>query len=225
VELLPSILTADFARLGEEIAALDAAGVDRFHLDVMDGTFVPNISFGPDVIAAIRSATDKPFEAHLMVQRPEELFGRYADAGCQRLLVHPETLRQPHRAYLDVIELGLEVGVGISPATGLEVAHHVLDLVDALLVMTVNPGFGGQSYLASMEAKVAAARRLADSADRPIAVEVDGGIGPDTIAAAAAAGADTFVCGSALWRYPSFADGVADLRARVEAAKGVAAPL
>jgi len=213
-ELLPSILTADFARLGEEISALDAAGVDRFHLDVMDGTFVPNITFGPDVIAAIRSFTDKPFEAHLMVQRPEELFGRYAQAGCSRLLLHPETLRQPHRAYLDVADLGLSVGVGISPATGLEVAHHVLDVVDALLVMTVNPGFGGQFYLASMEPKVAAARRLADSADRAITVEVDGGIGPDTIAAAAAAGADAFVCGSALWRYPSFAEGVEDLRRR-----------
>ncbi len=219
VRINPSILTADFARLAEEMAALDAAGVDRFHLDVMDGHFVPNISFGPDVIAALRPHAQAPFEAHLMVSRPEELFGRYIDAGCERLLLHPETLQQPHHAFTAVRDLGAHPGIALSPATGLCHLDHVLDLVDTVCVMTVSPGFGGQSYVSAMEPKIAAARRRLDALDRQVELEVDGGIGPETIASAAKAGADVFVCGSAMWKYPSFAEGVADLRARAESAR------
>jgi len=220
VRINPSILTADFGRLAEEISALDAAGVDRFHLDVMDGHFVPNITFGPNVIASIRPHTQAPFEAHLMVARPEELFARYVEAGCDRLLLHPETLRQPHHAYVAVRELGARAGIALSPATPLCHLDHVLDLVDAVCVMTVSPGFGGQSYLSAMEPKITAARRRLNALDRHVELEVDGGIGPETIAGAAAAGADVFVSGSALWRYPSFAAGVTDLRTRAESARG-----
>jgi ribulose-phosphate 3-epimerase len=213
-KIVPSVLPADFARLGEVVAQLDQAGVDRIHWDVMDGVFVPNLTFGPDLIAACREYAGCGFEVHLMCERPEELFARYVEAGCELLLVHPETLRQPHQAYRSILDLGARPGVALSPATPLAHVDHVLDLVDVVLVMTVNPGFGGQPYLAAMEPKVAAARARVDAAGRPIEVEVDGGIGPVTIAAAAAAGADTFVCGSALWRYDSFTEGVTDLRKR-----------
>lgn len=218
-KIVPSVLPADFARLGEVVAQLDEAGVDRIHWDVMDGVFVPNLTFGPDLIAACRKYAGCGFEVHLMCERPEELFGRYVDAGCELLLVHPETLRQPHHAYRSIVDLGARAGVALSPATPLAHVEHVLDLLDVLLVMTVNPGFGGQPYLASMEPKVAAARARLDAADRAIELEVDGGVGPSTIAGAAAAGADTFVCGSALWRYDSFGEGVADLRTRASAAR------
>lgn len=213
-KIVPSVLTADFARLGEEVAALVEAGVDRIHWDVMDGNFVPNISFGPDVIAACRDYAGCGFEAHLMCERPEELFPRYVEAGCELLLVHPETLRQPHQAYRSIIDLGARPGVAVSPASPLSHIDNVLDLVDLVTIMTVNPGFGRQSYLASMEPKIAAARERLDTADRPIELEVDGGIGPDTIQQAARCGANVFVCGSALWRYDSFAGGVRDLRGR-----------
>jgi ribulose-phosphate 3-epimerase len=220
VKIVPSVLPADFSRLGEETAALSGAGVDRIHWDAMDGEFVPNLTFGPDVIGACRPHATCGFEAHLMCWRPEELFPRYVEAGCELLLVHPETLRQPHQAYRQIRELGARAGVALSPATPLALVEHVLDVIDLILVMTVNPGFGGQVYLSSMEAKVAAAHALIADSGRPIELEVDGGIGPDTIAAPAAAGADVFVSGSALFRYPTRREGVDDLRARALAARG-----
>jgi len=219
-KIVPSVLTADFARLGEVVAELDEAGVDRIHWDVMDGTFVPNLSFGPDVIAACRPHARCGFEVHLMCNRPEELFPRYVEAGCELLLVHPETLRQPHQAYRSITELGARAGIALSPASPLSHVDHMLDLVDLVLVMTVDPGFGGQSYLAGMEPKIAAARAKLDTVDRAVELEVDGGIGPGTIAPAARCGADVFVSGSALWRYPSFAEGVSDLRERARSAVG-----
>lgn len=219
VKIVPSVLPADFARLGEEAAALSDAGVDRIHWDAMDGEFVPNLTFGPDVIGACRPHATCGFEAHLMCWRPEELFPRYVEAGCELLLVHPETLRQPHQAFRQIRDLGARAGIALSPATPLVVAEHVLDLVDLILIMTVNPGFGGQTYLASMEPKIAAAREMIAASGRAIELEVDGGIGPGTIAGAAAAGADVFVSGSALWKYASFKEGADDLRARALAAR------
>ncbi len=217
-KIVPSVLPADFARLGEDCRALEAAGVDRIQWDAMDGVFVPNLTFGPDVIAACRRVCDVPFEAHLMCERPEELLPRYAEAGCELTIVHPETLRQPHWTYAHIRDLGMRAGVALSPGTPLDVVEHCLDLVDLILVMTVNPGFGGQSYLATMEPKVAQARAMIAASGYDIELEVDGGIGPDTIAGPAAAGADVFVSGSALWRYPTFTEGVADLRSRAVAA-------
>ncbi|MBA3621988.1 MAG: ribulose-phosphate 3-epimerase [Actinomycetota bacterium] len=218
-KIVPSVLPADLARLGENCAALDAAGVDRIQWDVMDGRFVPNLTFGPDVIAACRPHATCGFEAHLMCERPEHMLSAYVEAGCELVIVHPEALQQPHRTYGAIRELGVRSGVALSPASGLGTVEHVLDQIDLLLIMTVNPGFGGQAYLPSMEPKIAAARAMIEASGHDIELEVDGGIGPDTIAGAAASGADVFVSGSALWRYPSYAEGVADLRRRAEAAR------
>lgn len=214
VKIVPSALSSDYARIGEEVAALDAAGADRIQWDLMDGAFVPQLTFGPGVVAAARGHATCPFEAHLMVERPDALFGQVVDAGCDVVIVHPETLRQPHAAYQRIRELGARCGVALSPATPLELVTDALDLIDLVLIMTVNPGFGGQAYLATMEPKIGRARDLIDASGHTIDLEVDGGIGPDTIGRAAAAGADVFVSGSALWAYPDLATGVADLRRR-----------
>ncbi|HWC67281.1 MAG TPA: ribulose-phosphate 3-epimerase [Acidimicrobiales bacterium] len=217
--IAPSVLPADFARLGEEVAALEAAGVDLIQWDVMDGQFVPNLTFGPDVIAAAREHCQVPFEAHLMTLTPEVLAPRYVDAGCRRLIVHAETTVHLHRTLDAVRELGASAGVALNPATPATAVRHVLDLVDLVLVMTVNPGFGGQRYLATMEPKIAEVRALVGATGREIDVEVDGGITPDTIAGAATAGANVFVAGTALYRDPEgLAHAVADLRERAKAA-------
>ncbi|MDP9406108.1 MAG: ribulose-phosphate 3-epimerase, partial [Actinomycetota bacterium] len=182
VKILPSVTTANLAGLGDEVRGLADAGADRIHWDVMDGRYVPNITFGPDVIAACRPLVACGFEAHVMCESPEHLLPRFFDAGCELVTLHPETLRQPHRTYAAVRELGLRLGIALSPATGVEPLTHVLDLVDMVLVMTVDPGFGGQSYLASMEPKVAAVAQLLERAGRAVELGVDGGVGPETIA-------------------------------------------
>lgn len=220
VSIAPSVLPADFARLGEECAALEDAGVDRIQWDVMDGVFVPNLTFGPDIVAAARKHCSVPFEAHLMVVDPDPMLGRWVDAGCELLIVHAESVRHLHRTLAQVKEVGASAGVALNPATPVSAVEHVLDLVDLVLVMTVNPGFGGQQYLATMEPKVAQVRRLADDLGLDLDVEVDGGIGPDTVGGAAAAGANVLVAGSALYRDPEgLGHAVADLRARAEAAQ------
>lgn len=221
IQIAPSVLPADFARLGEEVAALEAAGVDLIQWDVMDGCFVPNLTFGPDVIAAARPHTSLPFEAHLMVQNPDQMASRYVDAGCARLIVHAEACTHLHRTLENINSLGANAAVAINPATPASAIAHVLDLVDLVLVMTVNPGFGGQAYIATMEPKIAAVRAMIEASGRSehIDLEVDGGIGPSTIAGAAAAGANLLIAGSALYRDPEgLGHAVADLRARAAAA-------
>ncbi|MGH9042215.1 MAG: ribulose-phosphate 3-epimerase [Acidimicrobiia bacterium] len=221
VQIVPSVLPADFARLGEGVAALEKAGVDRIQWDVMDGHFVPNLTFGPDVIGACRSHCEVPFEAHLMVTNPDLLLKNYVDAGCELVIVHAETCTHLHRTLGSIHELGAKAGVALNPSSPLELIRHVLDLIDLVLVMTVNPGFGGQAYIATMEPKIAEARVLIEASGRAIELEVDGGIGPSTIAGAAAAGADVLVAGSALFRDPEGLEhAVSDLRARAEAARG-----
>lgn len=220
--IAPSVLPADFSRLGEEVARLEAAGVDLFQWDVMDGRFVPNLTFGPDVIASARPHATVPFEAHLMVLAPEELADRYVDAGCSRLIVHAEVCTHLHRTVVAINELGATAGVALNPATPASAVAHVLDIIDLVLVMTVDPGFGGQAYLASMEPKIAEVRGLIDAAGRAddVHLEVDGGIGPSTIAGAARAGANVLVAGSALFRDPEGPEhAVSDLRARAQAAR------
>lgn len=197
--LVASVLPADFAELGRDVRALEAAGIDRIQWDVMDGRFVPNITFGPDVIASTRDAVDLGFEAHLMVEDPDPMLPRWVEAGCELLIVHAEACRHLHRTLGHIRELGARAGVALNPATPLAAVESVLDLVDLLLVMTVNPGFGGQPYLASMESKIAAARAELDCRGMDVELEVDGGIGLTTIAGAAAAGATTFCAGSALF--------------------------
>ncbi|MBL8777849.1 MAG: ribulose-phosphate 3-epimerase [Acidimicrobiales bacterium] len=220
VLIAPSVLPADFSRLGEECRSLEEAGVDRIQFDVMDGRFVPNLTFGPDVIASLRPHVTVPFEAHLMVEQPDELAARYVEAGCERLIVHTEACPHLHRTLGNIAELGAKAAVAVNPATPVSAFAHVLDLVDLVLVMTVNPGFGGQSYIATMEPKIAETRRLVLESGFDVDVEVDGGIGPSTVAAAAAAGANVLVAGSALYRDPEgLGHAVADLRARAEAAR------
>jgi ribulose-phosphate 3-epimerase len=220
LEIAPSVLPADFARLGEEVAALEAAGVDRIQWDVMDGRFVPNLTFGPDVIAACRPHASVPFEAHLMVEAPDELAARYVEAGCELLIVHAEATRHLHRTLGLIRSLGARPAVALNPATPASAVEHVLDLVDLVLVMTVNPGFGGQDYIATMEAKVAEVRRMVLEGGHDVDVEVDGGIGPATVAGAVAAGANVLVAGSALYRDPAGLEhAVTELRAQAEAAR------
>lgn len=201
VLVVPSVLPADFARLGEEVQALEQAGVDRIQWDVMDGHFVPNLTFGPDVIAGTRDHCSVPFEAHLMVTDPDAMLSQYADAGCEWIIVHAEAPIHLHRSLDAVAEAGAKAGVALNPATPVSALAHVLDMVDLVLVMTVNPGFGGQDYLSSMEPKIAEVRRMIDDSGRDIDLEVDGGISPKTAGGAAAAGARVLVAGSSLYKH------------------------
>jgi len=221
IRIVPSVLPADFARLGDEVVALEQAGVDRIQWDVMDGQFVPNLTFGPDVIAATRDLVTVPFEAHLMVYTPDVLAPRFVEAGCSTVIVHAETTPHLHRTLGHVAELGASAAVALNPATPPSAVAHVLDLVDMVLVMTVNPGFGGQRYLASMEAKLVELRAMLDSAGRTdVELEVDGGIAAGTVGGAAAAGANVLVAGTALFRHPDgLKAAVSELRALAEASR------
>jgi ribulose-phosphate 3-epimerase len=221
IQIVPSVLPADFSKLGEEVAALEAAGVDLIQWDVMDGQFVPNLTFGPDVIKSARKHCTVPFEAHLMVYTPDVMAKDYIDAGCARLIVHAEACTHLHRTLGNINDLGGNAAVALNPATPASAVEHVLDLVDLVLVMTVNPGFGGQKYISTMEPKIAEVRAMIDASGRSdeIDLEVDGGINPDTIAGAAAAGANVLIAGSALYRDPEGLEhAVSDLRARAHAA-------
>jgi ribulose-phosphate 3-epimerase len=220
IEIVPSVLPADFSRLGDEVVALEKAGVDRIQWDVMDGRFVPNLTFGPDVIAACRPHVTVPFEAHLMVEEPDHLMDRYVDAGCELLLVHAESTRHLHRSLGRVRELGARAAVALNPATPAEAVSDVLDLCSMVLVMTVNPGFGGQDYIPTMEPKIARIRRMIVDGGHDCDVEVDGGIAPATVAGAARAGANVLVAGSALYRDPQGLDhAVTELRELATAAR------
>jgi ribulose-phosphate 3-epimerase len=219
IEIAPSVLPADFSRLGDEVAALEKAGVDRIQWDVMDGRFVPNLTFGPDVIAACRPHATVPFEAHLMVDEPDALMPRYVDAGCGLLLVHAESTRHLHRSLGRVRELGAKAGVALNPATPADAVANVLDLCSIVLVMTVNPGFGGQDYIATMEPKITQVRRMITDGGHDCDLEVDGGISPTTVHRAARAGANVLVAGSALYRDPlGLEHAVTELRSLATAA-------
>lgn len=200
--VVPSVLPADFARIGDEVRELCEAGVDRIQWDVMDGVFVPNLTFGPDVIAAARPHSTVGFEAHLMVTGPDELLGRYVDAGCDLVIVHAEACTHLHRTLARIRELGARSGVALNPHTPAEVVGHVLDETDLVLAMTVNPGFGGQAYIPAVEPKVAQLRRMIDDAGLDIELEVDGGITAETIPGASAAGAGVFISGSWMYAHP-----------------------
>lgn len=221
IQISPSVLPADFSKLGDEVRALEDAGVDLIQWDVMDGQFVPNLTFGPDVIAAARRHTSLPFEAHLMVLTPDVMAARYVEAGCGRLIVHAEACTHLHRTCENIRSMGATAAVALNPHTPTSTVEHVLDLIDMVLVMTVNPGFGGQAYIQTMEPKIREVRDMitARGLGDAVNVEVDGGIGPSTIAGAAAAGANVLIAGSALYRDPKgLAHAVTDLRARAEAA-------
>jgi ribulose-phosphate 3-epimerase len=222
IQIAPSVLPVDFSKLGEAVVALDQAGVDLIQWDVMDGQFVPNLTFGPDVIASTRALTSLPFEAHLMVLTPDVMAKRYVEAGCQRLIVHAEACTHLHRTLGNIRELGATAAVALNPSTPASEVAHVLDLVDLVLVMTVNPGFGGQSYISTMEPKIAEVRRMVNDAGLAdqVDVEVDGGISASTIQGAARAGANVLIAGSALFRHAGgLGAAVQELRTLAEATR------
>ena len=220
-KLIGSVLNADLGRLAEVCTAMEQSGIDGIQWDVMDGRFVPNLTIGPATISACRKVTSLPFEAHLMIEEPERSIEEYAAAGCEYIIVHVETCRHLHRVLDAIRSLGVKVGVALNPATPLESIAHVSDFIDVLLIMTVNPGFGGQSYIDSMTTKIRAARELMTSWTHDSHLEVDGGISPSTIAGPASAGADWFVIGSALFEHEDgMEEAVAQMRAKATRASG-----
>ena len=220
IAIVPSVLPVNQGRLTEGVIELEKAGCDRVQFDVMDGQFVPVITFGPDVIAAIRAEVSLPFEAHLMIDTPEQMLKPMFDAGCETLIVHAETTRHLHRTMGAIRELARGQPSQSTPGLPSRPCAHVLDLVDHVLVMTVNPGWGGQKYIATMEAKIAAVARMIDASGHDVGIEVDGGIGPSTVAGAVGAGANLLVAGSAIFRDPKgLAHGIVGSRARAVTAQ------
>jgi ribulose-phosphate 3-epimerase len=199
LKIAPSILTADFGRLGAQIREADEAGVDLIHLDVMDGTFVPNISFGPSIVAAVRQATRLELDVHLMVDQPERYVADFAEAGADYISVHVEATRHPHRAVQRIKELGKKAGLVINPGTPLSAFEPLLADLDLALLMSVNPGFGGQAYLPSTTARLQRLREMRDAVNPGCVLEVDGGVKASNIATIAEAGADIVVVGSAIY--------------------------
>ena len=204
IQIAPSVLPVDFSQLGDAIRELDHAGVDLIQWDVMDGQFVPNLTFGPDIIASTRALTSLPFEAHLMVLTPEAMASRYVEAGCSRLIVHAEACKNLRETLETINSLGATSAVAINPETDASAVEDVLDLVDLVLVMTVRPGFGGQKYMQDMEPKIAKVRKMISAAglDDKVNLEVDGGISVDTVSGSAKSGANVLVAGSALFKDP-----------------------
>ena len=213
--IAPSILSADFSRLGEEIAAVEAAGADWIHVDVMDGRFVPNITIGPVVVASVRKATRLPFDVHLMIESPERFIDGFAGAGADTITVHVEAAAHLHRTVAMIREKGLRAGVSLNPATPLALVEPILPDIDLLLVMTVNPGFGGQKFISGMIPKIAAAKRMIQKAAPGVLLEVDGGVHLKNIRSIADAGADVLVAGSAIFGSRDYAATIGAMKARI----------
>ncbi len=218
--IAPSILSADFSRLGEEVGAVLAAGADVIHFDVMDNHYVPNLTIGPLVLASLRRAGfDCFFDVHLMVRPVDRLIGDFLQAGADLISVHPAGTEHLHRTLSLIREGGAKAGLAFNPATPLHVLDEAIDLLDLVLIMSVNPGFGGQAFIESSLAKVAEARRRIDAAGREVRLEIDGGVRAENIGQAAAAGADTFVAGSAVFGAEDYAAAIGAMRQALEKAE------
>ena len=215
VRIAPSILSADFARLGDEVRAIDGAGADWIHIDVMDGHFVPNITIGPAVVKALRPHSNKPFDVHLMIAPVDAYLSAFAEAGADIISFHPEAGAHPHRSVQNIKTLGKKAGIVLNPATPVQSVEHLIGDIDLILVMSVNPGFGGQSFIHSQLDKIRALRAMIDASGRDIALEVDGGIDAVTAPLAIAAGADVLVAGSA-----SFRGGAGNYAANIRGLRG-----
>ena len=211
--IVPSILSADFSALGEEIAAVEAAGADWIHIDVMDGHFVPNITMGPGVVKSLRKMTVLPFDVHLMIENPEQYIQPFAEAGSDRITVHMEALIHLHRTVSQIKELGLKAGVSLNPATPLSFVESILTDIDLLLIMTVNPGFGGQQFIKTMLPKIRQARELIDRLAPAVLLEVDGGVTLTNMPAILKAGADVFVAGASIFGSGNYRDTIGKMKA------------
>ena len=212
IRIAPSLLAADFARLGDEVRAVAAAGADWLHLDIMDGHFVPNISFGPGLVKALRPHAAIPFDVHLMIAPADPYLAAFAEAGADLISLHPEAGPHLHRSLQTIRGLGKKAGIVLNPATPIAAVEPVLDLCDLVLVMSVNPGFGGQSFIRSQLAKIAALRGMIDASGREIALQVDGGVTAETARDCIAAGADVLVAGTAVFGKPDYAAAIAAIR-------------
>lgn len=220
MKIAPSILSADFSRLGDEIRAIEQGGADYVHIDVMDGHFVPNITIGPLVVDAVRRVTDLPLDVHLMIEHPDRYVGDFAKAGADLIVVHVEATTHLHRTIQLIRSFGKKAGVSLNPATSLATLDMILSDLDLVLLMTVNPGFGGQSFIESCLPKIAQLRQRIDQLGKPIELEVDGGVKIDNIERIAAAGADVFVAGSAVFGADDYATTIRQLRDNALAARG-----
>jgi ribulose-phosphate 3-epimerase len=212
-KIAPSILSADFSKLGEEILSVEAAGADWIHIDVMDGQFVPNITIGPGPVKSLRKVTTLPFDVHLMIENPERYIDSFADAGSDVITVHVEAARHLHRAVAQIKERGVKAGVSLNPATPLVQVEPILGDIDVLLIMTVNPGFGGQKFIKESLTKIRKARELVNSAAPHVAIEVDGGVTLDNIKSIAEAGADIFVAGASVFGSGNYKETIEAMKA------------
>jgi ribulose-phosphate 3-epimerase len=212
VKIAPSILSADFSKLGEEVKAVDQGGADYIHIDVMDGHFVPNITIGPLIVEAIRPVTKLPLDVHLMIENPDQYIEAFAKAGADYITVHVEACRHLHRTIQSIKSFGIKAGVVLNPATPVETIQHIIGDIDMVLLMSVNPGFGGQKFIPEVLPKIRKVKELAEQKGAEIEIEIDGGVNPETAKDCIEAGATVLVAGSAVYNQPDYAQAISMLR-------------